>query len=137
MYKLIFAVLMVSLFSRISIAAQDEQALLRITSLTYHVVSEGVSDSIADVYLDGELIFDAIPYPFTTDYIDAAPGDHLLTTVLTGEDAGQGAEFPIHVEAGGQYSVIAQGEYTEGIHFVLVDESEISMYAAGSAAVVV
>jgi uncharacterized surface protein with fasciclin (FAS1) repeats len=128
--RLVFSVLF--LLSAVSVsAAQESGAWLRVMQLSY--LSEGSAS--ADIRLDDRLVFENISYPFATDYIEAAPGDHTLSTTIAGSESS--ASTALTLEAGGSYSVIVEGDYTDGVRFIVVDETEMPLEATGSAAIVV
>jgi uncharacterized surface protein with fasciclin (FAS1) repeats len=137
MRKWLFPLTLLLLLSVIPASAQEELSSLRLTPLTYREESEGVFVSTMDIFLDGEIIFEAIPYPFTTDYVEVSPGEHTLTLAITGEAADQGVDFPLSIEAGGRYSLVAEGDFAQEVRFVLVDETDLPMKDTTSAAVVV
>lgn len=94
-----------------------ESARLRLMQLSY--VSEG--SAAADIQVDDTVVFEGIGFPFTTDYVELAAGSHTLTTFNTDEPAFSASTL-LTLESGHSYSVVADGDYREGVNFIVVDE---------------
>lgn len=113
-------------------AAQYDGAHLRVTQLSY-LPDNG---AIVDMWIDDGAIFENVSFPFTTDYVEVASGDHTLTTAIAGySDASASTAFA--AESGHSYSVIVAGDYAEGVTFTIIDESGLPLDVTGSVGVVV
>lgn len=128
-----FAMLLAVLLMVTGVSAQDEQsARLRIMQLSYALPS-----SLAiDIRLDDALAFAAIGWPFATDYVEVAAGEHTLTTTLVDQPEAS-ASTVIAVESGHSYSVIVDGDYSQQVAFVVVEETDLLAEASGSTAIIV
>ncbi len=125
--------LLILLFSITFVQAQsDDPAQLRVMQLSY-LPELG---SAIDVDLDGSIIFEDIGWPFATDYVEIAAGEHKLTTTLVDQPAAS-ASTGITLEAGHSYSVIVDGDYSQQIAFVVVEETDLLAEADGSTAIIV
>lgn len=125
--------LLILLFSITFVQAQsDDPAQLRVMQLSY-LPELG---SAIDVDLDGSIIFEDIGWPFATDYVEIATGEHKLTTTLVDQPAAS-ASTGITLEAGHSYSVIVDGDYSQQIAFVVVEETDLLAEADGSTAIIV
>lgn len=111
--------------------AQDNSARLRVMQLSYLPDSS----ASADILLDDRPIFESVSYPFATDYVEAAPGDHRLTTTIVGSESS--ASTALTLESGRSYSVVVEGDYTDNVRFIIIDETDLQLEATGSAAIVV
>ncbi|MBK8020601.1 MAG: fasciclin domain-containing protein [Chloroflexi bacterium] len=113
-------------------AQSDEPAMLRVMQLSYVL---HVSATI-DIRVDEAVIFEGIGFPFATDYVELAPGDHTLTTMIA-DQRDATATVPIALEPGHRYSVVIEGDYTDGVTFVTVDETALLAEGGGSSAIIV
>ena len=113
-----------------SISAQDaEPARMRVMQLSF-----ANSEATVDVRVDGEVVFTGIPWPFVTDYVELALGDHTLTTTLADQSAT--ASTSLMLEAGRSYSVVVHGDYREGVTFTVIDESDLPLAETGGGAII-
>jgi len=113
-------------------AQSDDPAQLRVMQLSY---LPDISAMI-DIVLDDALIFADVGWPFATDYIGIAAGDHILTTAIV-DQPDASASTVLTLEAGHSYSVIVDGEYSQEVAFVVLDETELRADAEGSSAIIV
>ncbi len=121
------------LFSITLVQAQgDDPARLRMMQLSYLPEIRAV----IDIVLDDTLIFEDIGWPFATDYVEVAAGEHTLTTTLVDQPV-TSASTIITLEAGRSYSVIVAGDYSQQITFTIVEETELLAEADGSTAIIV
>lgn len=133
MLKNWFAILLSALLTITGVSAQDEpSARLRFMQLSY--LPE--ISSVIDIALDDVLIFEDIGWPFATDYVAVAAGDHTLTTAIVDQPESS-ASTRITVEPGHSYSIIVNGEYSEQVAFVVVEETDLLAEAEGSTAIIV
>lgn len=125
--------LLILVFSISFVQAQgDDSARLRIMQLSY--LPE--ISAVIDIVLDDALIFENIGWPFATDYVEVAAGEHtLMTAIVDQPDAS--ASTVLTLESGHSYSVIVNGEYSQQITFVVVEETELLAEADGSTAIIV
>jgi hypothetical protein len=115
-----------------TVNAQDQPPTrLRVMQLSF--VSNG--SATVDIQFDGSTVFEGISFPFATDYVELAPGDHTIDTIV--EDNAAEASTTVTLEAGRDYTLIAEGDYTEIVTFTLIDESDLPLTQTGSAAIVV
>jgi uncharacterized surface protein with fasciclin (FAS1) repeats len=125
--------LLILLFGITFVRAQgDDPAQLRVMQLSY---LPELSSTI-DIDLDGSVIFEDIGWPFATDYVAVAAGDHTLTTAIV-DRPDASASTVLTLEAGHGYSVIVDGEYTQEVSFIVIDETELRTDAEGSSAIIV
>jgi uncharacterized surface protein with fasciclin (FAS1) repeats len=135
--RLLTVILLAFLLACIPLYAQEDTASVRFTSLTYRQESDGSYSSTADFYVDGDLVFEAIRYPFTTAYASIPAGEHQIVAVISGEDVSSGAAFDVTLQPGGQYSLVVYGDYgQESVELLTVDETELSGSGTGAAAAV-
>lgn len=133
MPKKSFYLLLILLFSIRLVQAQgDDPARLRIMQLSY--LPE--ISAVIDIMLDDALIFEDIGWPFATDYVEVAAGEHTLTTAIVGQPDAS-ASTALTLESGQSYSVIVDGEYSQQVTFVVVEETELLVEADGSTAIIV
>jgi hypothetical protein len=126
---LLALVVLIALVSIVS--AQSETAWLRVMQLSYTDTHWTI-----DVQLDGEIVFEGIAWPFATDYVELAPGEHTLTTTMV-EVPEVSASATVVVEAAHRYSVVVHGHYSEGVTFTVIDETDLPLEAPGSVGVIV
>lgn len=133
MPKKVFYLLLILLFSITFVQAQgDDPAQLRVMQLSY--LPE--ISAVIDIVLDDALIAENIGWPFATDYVEVAAGEHTLTTAIVDQpDASASTVFIL--EPGHSYSVIVDGDYSQEVAFVVLDESELRAEAEGSSAIIV
>jgi hypothetical protein len=125
--------LLILLFSITFVQAQgDDPARLRIMQLSY--LPE--ISAVIDIVLDDALIFEDIGWPFATDYVEVAAGEHTLTTAIV-DQPDTNASTVLTLESGNSYSVIVDGEYSQQVTFVVVEETELLEGADGSTAIIV
>ncbi|MBL8162234.1 MAG: fasciclin domain-containing protein [Anaerolineae bacterium] len=125
--------LLILLFSITFAQAQgDDPARLRIMQLSY--LPE--ISAVIDIVLDDVLIFEDIVWPFATDYVEVAAGEHTLTTAIV-DQPDANASTLLTLEAGQSYSVIVNGQYSQQVTFVIVEETELLAEADGSIAIIV
>lgn len=133
MSKKALFLLLILLFSIASIQAQgDDPARLRIMQLSY--LPE--ISAVIDIVLDDALIFENIGWPFATDYVEVAAGEHVLATAIV-DQPDASASTVLTLESGQSYSVIVDGEYSQQVAFVVVEETELLAEADGSTAIIV
>lgn len=133
MPKKMLSLLLVLLFSITFVQAQgDHPARLRIMQLSH--LPE--ISTVIDVMLDGGLIYEDIVWPFATDYVDVAAGEHTLTTAIV-DHPDASASTVLTLEPGHSYSVIVDGEYSQEVAFVVLDDTELRTDAEGSSAIIV
>lgn len=126
-------VMLALLFGVHVVSGQDDEiARLRVMQLSY--VTQG--SAIADIRIDDDIVFEAISFPFTTDYIELAADSHTLTTTIS-NDPNISASTSLVLESGHSYSVIVEGDYREGVTFILVEENDAPLEETGSAAILV
>lgn len=117
--------------------AQEESAYLRIMQLSYDQQGDEPTTSTVDISIDGELAFENIPYPFTTEYLSLNPGTHTIETAMTENDTAF-ASTEIELEAGQRYTMIANGNYSEGgVKYVIVSEYDLLVNERGHAVILV
>jgi hypothetical protein len=110
----------------------DQPVRLRIMQLSYLPPS-----SVAiDIYLDETLVLEDIGFPFATDYFATVSGEHVLKTVIS-DQADKSAATMLTLEPGHSYSVIASGDYSQQVTFMVVDETELLAGSSGSTATIV
>ncbi len=125
--------LLIPLFIVTFVQAQsDDPAQLRVMQLSY-LPELG---SAIDIDLDGSVIFEDIGWPFATDYVEVAAGAHTLTTTLV-DQPDASASTVLTLESGHSYSVIVNGDYSQQVTFVVVEETELLAEAGGSTAIIV
>jgi uncharacterized surface protein with fasciclin (FAS1) repeats len=113
--------------------AQGEiPAHLRIMQLSYLPPS----GSVINIQLDDSVIFENIGWPFATDYVEVAAGEHTLTTRLV-DQPDANASTVITVEADHSYSVIVEGDYSQEVTFIVVEETDLLADTDGSTAIIV
>lgn len=133
MLKIRIAMLLAALVMVTGASAQDAQsARLRIMQLSYVLPSS----LTVDIRLDDVLTFEAIRWPFATDYVELAAGEHTLTTTLVDQPEAS-ASTAITLESGNSYSVVVDGDYSEQVSFIVVEETEALADAPGSTATIV
>jgi uncharacterized surface protein with fasciclin (FAS1) repeats len=131
MIRKAFLALVVLIASVSIVSAQSETARLRVIQLSYTDTHWTI-----DVLLDGEVVFEGIAWPFATDYVELAPGEHTLTTIMA--DAPEvSASVTVVVEAAHRYSVVVHGHYREGVTFTMIDENTLPLEETGSAGVII
>lgn len=133
MLKKLILVMLAPLFA-VSVASgqNDEMSRLRVMQLSY--LPE--ISSVIDIMLDDAPIFENISWPFATDYVQVAAGNHTLTTAIANlSDAS--ASIVLTLEPGHSYSVIVNGEYSQQVGFVVVKETDLLTGADGSTAIIV
>lgn len=133
MLKKYAAVMVILLFVVSNARAQDrESTRLRVMQLSF------VPDvsAIVDVQIDEATVFEALSFPFATDYIELTPGVHTLTTTVPDQPTAT-VSTSFNLEAGRSYTAIIHGDYTDEVTFTLIDESELPLEASGSTAIVV
>lgn len=113
-------------------AQGDAPAQLRLTQLSY---LPELSSTI-DIQVDGALMFERISWPFTTEFVEVAAGEHTVTTTIV-DYPDVSATTVITLEAGRSYTMIVDGEYTQQVTFIVVDETELRAEADGSTAIIV
>lgn len=125
---------MVALLFAVSVTSgqNDETARLRVMQLSY--LPE--ISAVIDIVLDDALIFEDISWPFTTDYVEVAAGDHTLTTAIV-DQSDASASTVLTLEPGHSYSVIVNGQYSQQVIFVVVEETELLPEAGGSTAIII
>jgi uncharacterized surface protein with fasciclin (FAS1) repeats len=125
--------LLILLFRIMFVQAQgDDPARLRIMQLSY--LPE--ISAVIDIVLDDDLIFEDIGWPFATSYVEVTAGEHVLTTAIV-DQPDTSASTVIILESGHSYSVIVDGEYSQQVTFVLIEETELLAEAYGSSAIIV
>lgn len=125
--------LLILVFTITFVQAQgDDPARLRIMQLSY--LPE--ISAVIDIVLDDALIFEDIGWPFATDYVEVAAGEHTLTTAIA-DQPDTNASTVLTLESGQSYSVIVEGEYSQQVTFVVVEETELLAEADGSTAIIV
>ncbi len=130
--KLALVVLALCLAVTAARGQETESARLRLMQLSY--VSEG--SAAADIQVDDIVIFEGIGFPFTTEYAELAAGSHTLTISNT-DEPDFSASIPLELESGRSYTVVACGDYREGVNFIVVDESAAVIEPPGSYALIV
>lgn len=119
--KRVLAILLAIVIS-IGVSGQAEMpARLRVMQLSY-VPDVGAQ---IDVAVDGTVLFEEISYPFATDYVELAPGEHDLTTSISGRDD-YAASLTLTLQAGVDYFVIVEGDYTQGVNHMVIELGESS-----------
>jgi hypothetical protein len=113
-------------------AQSDAPAQLRVMQLSY--LPE--LSSVIDIDLDGSVIFRDILWPFATDYVEIAAGQHTLTTAIINQPDAS-ASTALTLEPGQSYSVIVNGDYSQQVTFVVVEETDLLAEAEGSTAIIV
>lgn len=125
--------LLIALFMVTFVHAQEAApARLRIMQLSY--LPE--ISAVIDIMLDDALIFEDVGWPFTTNYVEVDAGEHTLTTMIVDQSEVR-ASTPLVLEAGHSYSVIAAGEYSQQVTYIVVDETTMRSDATGSTAIIV
>jgi hypothetical protein len=130
--KLALVMLAMLLAVNIVSGQDDEITRLRVMQLSY--VSQG--SAVVDIQIDEAAVFEGISFPFITDYVELAAGGHTLTTTIS-NDPDVLASMLLMLEVGHSYSVVVEGDYREGVTFIVVDENDVSLEATGSAAILV
>jgi len=130
--KLILAIALIVSSLGVSNAQQDS-ARLRVMQLSF---VPAVSATI-NITFDEQPVFENLSFPFTTDYADFPAGNHTLTTTIVDVEEAT-ATHDMTLEAGHQYSLIVEGDYSEdAVRFILIDETELLTDQTGSIAIVV
>jgi uncharacterized surface protein with fasciclin (FAS1) repeats len=125
--------LLILLFSITFVQAQWEDPVrLRIMHLSY---LPEVS-AVIDIVLDDALIFEDVGWPFATEYVEVAAGEHTLTTAIV-DRPDASASTLLTLEAGHSYSVIVDGEYSQQVSFVVIEETKLLADEDGSTAIIV
>lgn len=130
--KALFLLLILLLSITFVHAQGDAPAHLRVMQLSY---LPDLSSTI-DIVLDDALIFEDVGWPFATDDVEVAAGEHTLTTAII-DQPDASASTALTLEPGHRYSVIAHGEYPDDVTFVVLDETELRVEAEGSSAIIV
>lgn len=124
--------LLILVFAASSVSGQAaEEAHLRVMQLSF--LSSG--SAVVDIRLDETPVFEAISFPFATDYVELAAGSHTLTTTIA-DEPDFSASTTLNLASGHHYSVIVEGDYREGVTFMLIDETDIPLEETGSAAII-
>lgn len=113
-------------------AQSDDPARLRIMQLSY--LPE--ISAVIDIVLNDALIFEDIGWPFATDYVEVVAGEHTLVTAIVDQPDAR-ASTELTLESGHSYSVIVDGEYSQQVTFVVVEETELLAEVDGSTAIIV
>ncbi|MBW4436345.1 MAG: fasciclin domain-containing protein [Pleurocapsa minor GSE-CHR-MK-17-07R] len=113
-------------------AQGDAPAQLRVMQLSY---LPEISSTIY-IMLDDTVIFEQVGWPFATEYVEIAAGEHTLTTAIV-DQPDASASTVLTLEAGHSYSVIVDGEYSQAVAFITLDETELRADAEGSGAIIV
>lgn len=133
MKKRLFGLFVMLLIVAGAVGAQsNESTWLRIMQLSYVL---HVSATI-DIQVDEAVIFEGVGFPFATDYVELVPGGHTLTTTIS-DQPDASATMPLVLEPGHRYSVVVEGDYTDGVTFVTVDETALLAEGEGSSAIIV
>lgn len=122
------------LFLVVSVANSQEPQPARVRLMQLSYVSEG--SAAVNILVDDAAVFDGVGFPFTTEYIELAGGSHTLTVVSAG-GPNYSASLSLMLEPGYSYSVVADGDYREGVTFIVVDEGAGPSEESGSVALVV
>lgn len=130
--KVLYLLLLLLLSITFVHAQSDDPAQLRVMQLSY--LPE--ISAVIDIVLDDALIFEDVGWPFATDYVEVAAGEHTLTTAIV-DQRDASASTILTLEAGHSYSVIVDGEYSQEVAFVVLDETELRADAEGSSAIIV
>lgn len=110
----------------------ETPARLRIMQLSYLASSS----AMIDIQLDDALIFEDIAFPFVTDYSAISVGEHTLTTTIA-DQAEASASTPLVLESGHSYSIIVNGDYSQHVTFIILDETNLRSDVTGTTAVIV
>ncbi|MBZ0282642.1 MAG: fasciclin domain-containing protein [Anaerolineae bacterium] len=129
--KLGFAFVLMLVMVRLS-GAQEDFAQLRVMQMSF--IPE--LSATVDIQVDDTVVFESISFPFVTDYIQLAPGQHTLKTIIVDHEKATASTI-LSVEAGRSYTVIAEGDYTDHVSFTIIDEAGLPLEVANSAAIVV
>ncbi|MBK9121893.1 MAG: fasciclin domain-containing protein [Chloroflexi bacterium] len=113
--KRVLTVLLMFAVSFMAHGQADKPARLRVMQLSYVL---DVS-ALVDVAVDGNVLFEEISFPFVTDYVVLAPGEHELTTSISGRDD-YVASLTLTLEAGTDYFVIVEGDYAQGVNYMVI-----------------
>lgn len=133
MLKKLYYLLLILLLSITFVQAQgDDPARVRMMQLSYLPPSS----SVINIQVDDTLTFEDIGWPFATDYVEVAAGEHTLTTTLV-DQPDASASTVLTLESGHSYSVIINGDYSQQITFIVVEETELLAEADGSTAIIV
>lgn len=130
--NLVLVMLALILAFNIASGQDGEKVRLRVMQLSY--VSQG--SAVVDIQIDHDVIFEAISFPYTTDYIELTAGSHTLATTIT-NDPDASASKLLMLGAGHSYSVVVEGDYREDVTFTVIDENNVLLEDTGSAAVLV
>ncbi|MCB9455134.1 MAG: fasciclin domain-containing protein [Anaerolineaceae bacterium] len=133
MFKKSLFLLLISLFIVTFVQAQGETpARMRIMQLSYLPPS----NTMIEIQLNEVPLFGDISFPFTTDYVEVSTGEHTLTTTIV-DQAEASASTPLILESGHKYSIIVDGDYSQQVAFIVVDETNLRSDVRGSTAVIV
>lgn len=113
----VLALLAVGVFTVMTVAAQDESAMVRV----FH----GSPDAgPVDIYLDGEATLEGVEFTDASDYMEVPAGEHQVQVVPAGEDASAAViDETVTVEAGMNYTIAAIGSAANVQPLILNDES--------------
>lgn len=117
----------------LSAASAQDQPPTRLRVMQLSFVSNG--SATVDIRFDGSLVFEGISFPFATDYVELAPGEHTIDAIVEGNAAE--ASTTAVLEAGRDYTLVVEGDYLDAVTFTLVDERDVPLEPTGSAAIVV
>lgn len=113
----VLALLAVGVFTVMTVAAQDENAMIRV----FH----GSPDAgPVDIYLDGEATLEGVEFTDASDYMEVPAGEHQVQVVPAGEDASAAViDETVTIEAGMNYTIAAIGSAASVQALILNDES--------------
>ncbi len=113
----ILVLLVVGVFAVMSVAAQDEAAMVRV----FH----GSPDAgEVDIYVDGEATLEGVAFTDASEYMEVPAGEHQIQVVPAGEDASAAViDETVTLDAGTNYTIAAIGSAASVQPLVLTDDS--------------
>jgi uncharacterized protein DUF4397 len=112
------ALLALALLAPMPTMAQELQSRIR-------VMHDSPDAPNVDVFVDGERVFENVPYSTTTDYHALAPGQHHVQVAPAGKSADQSViDTTVDLTRGKPYTVLAMGKLADIKAEVLADTSK-------------
>jgi hypothetical protein len=92
------------------------------TPTGFRVVHAAPDAPPVDIFVNGGLLLESVPFPAFSDFVSAAPGDYQVTVTAENNPGAIVIDAPLALEAGQEYSIYAAGPLAGIEPYVLVDD---------------
>lgn len=92
------------------------------TPTGFRVIHASSDAPPVDIYVNGGLLLESVPFPAFSDFVSADPGNYQVTVTAENNPGAVVIDAPLTLEAGQEYSVYAAGLLAGIEPYVLVDD---------------